>query len=53
MVLVDDFFAAVDLTTEASVQPALDALLEGRTALIVSHRRYVIGLDFVGCSTSV
>jgi len=38
MIILDEATASVDSDTEARLQKALDAVLEGRTAVIIAHR---------------
>jgi ATP-binding cassette, subfamily B, multidrug efflux pump len=38
MIILDEATASVDSDTEARLQKALDAVLEGRTAVVIAHR---------------
>ena len=38
MLVLDEATSNLDLQSEARVEKALDALLEGRTAIIIAHR---------------
>lgn len=38
MIIMDEATASVDVETERKIQESMDALLEGRTAVIVAHR---------------
>src|SRR5581483_7269188 len=38
MIILDEATASVDSDTEARLQKAIDAVLEGRTAVIIAHR---------------
>lgn len=38
ILLLDEATASIDSETEARLQRALDAVLEGRTALVIAHR---------------
>ena len=44
IVILDEATANLDRTTEAQVVRALDSFLEGRTAIIISHRPALLGL---------
>jgi ABC-type multidrug transport system fused ATPase/permease subunit len=44
IVILDEATANLDRTTEAQVVRALDSFLEGRTAIIISHRPAPLGL---------
>jgi ATP-binding cassette subfamily B protein len=44
MLVLDDATSAVDATTEEEIQASLSTLLEGRTTLLIAHRRSTLRL---------
>ena len=44
ILILDDATSSIDATTEARIQEALRAVMEGRTTFIIAHRRSTIAL---------
>src|SRR4029453_6129393 len=44
VLVLDDATSAVDATTEEEIQSSLSTLLEGRTTLLIAHRRSTLRL---------